>query len=95
MIKDTSVFIAEFFGSFLFFALALHYNNPLVVGLSLTLGLIVAQYINISSHSNYLNPVMIIANIRGHKLSFSDVIIYGVVELFALFFAYVVNKKYL
>ena len=89
---DSSALLSELIGCIVFFTIAFCYSNPIIIGFSLFLGLIVATYINQTSQPNYLNPIMVISQAIQTKMTPIEVLSYFIVQLIALYISLKIKK---
>ena len=83
-------YLAEFLGTLFFVYVILATNNPLAIGLTLTLVIFLLQKIS----GAYINPATTIAMVSNGKLSTNDLIPYIIAQVFGGLAALEIYKKW-
>jgi aquaporin Z len=83
-------YLAEFLGTLFFVYVILATNNPLAIGLTLTLVIFLLQKIS----GGHVNPAVTIAMISNGKLSTNDLIPYIIAQVFGGLAALEIYKKW-
>jgi aquaporin Z len=83
-------YLAEFLGTLFFVYVILATNNPLAIGLTLTLVIFLLQKIS----GAYINPATTIAMVSNGKLSTTDLIPYIIAQVFGGLAALEIYKKW-
>ena len=78
-------YFVEFIGTTFFMVVILGYGNPLAIGATLTILMYISNYL---SFKNAFNPATAIGLYLKKILSLQDVILYSVIEILAVIFAY-------
>jgi aquaporin Z len=83
-------YLAEFLGTLFFVYVILATNNPLAIGLTLTLVIFLLQKIS----GAYINPATTIAMVSNGKLGTNDLIPYIIAQVFGGLAALEIYKKW-
>ena len=82
-------YLYEFIGSILFIFVVLSTNNPLIIGLTFSLIMLILK--NLSG--GYINPIISVTMAVSGKLPIDDVFPYCVVQILGGLFAYEIYKR--
>ena len=82
-------YFVEFIGTTIYMFVILGYGNPIAIGATLTILMYISNYL---SFENAFNPATAIGLYLKKILSLQDVILYSVIEIVAVIFAFYLIK---